>query len=51
MSRFPGGTLDEVVKLEELCMLASWIKGYYKRPDFISDDFEARCRGINAIAA
>src|SRR3954469_944699 len=36
--RFPGGTLDEVVKLEELCMLASWIKGYYKRPDFISDD-------------
>jgi hypothetical protein len=49
--RFPEGTLDEIVKLEELCMLASWIKGFYKRPEFISDGFEARCRGINAIAA
>ncbi|UEM03959.1 acyl carrier protein [Skermanella rosea] len=48
---FPEGTLDEIVKLEELCMLASWIKGYYKRPEFISDAFEARCRGINQIAA
>ncbi len=48
---FPDGTLDEIVKLEELCMLASWIKGYYKRPEFISDAFEARCRGINQIAA
>lgn len=49
--RFPEGTLDEIVKLEELCMLASWIKGYYKRPEFISDAFEAHCRGINQIAA
>lgn len=49
--RFPGGTLDELVKLEELCLLASWMKGYYKRPDFISDDFEGRCRAINSIAA
>ncbi|SMH31587.1 acyl carrier protein [Azospirillum agricola] len=48
--RFPGGTLDELVKLEELCLLASWMKGYYKRPDFISDDFEGRCRAINSIA-
>jgi len=48
--RFPGGTLDELVKLEELCLLASWMKGYYKRPDFISDDFEGRCRAINTIA-
>jgi hypothetical protein len=48
---FPSGTLDEVVKLEELCMLASWIKGLYKRPEFISDAFEARCREINTIAA
>ena len=48
---FPSGTLDEVVKLEELCMLASWIKGLYKRPDFISDSFEAHCREINTIAA
>ena len=37
----------EVLKLEELCMLASWMKGYYKRPPFISDGFEASCRGIN----
>jgi hypothetical protein len=49
--RFPEGTLDEVVKLEELCMLASWIKGFYKRPEFISDDFESRCRDNNEIAA
>ncbi len=45
--RFPKGILDEVLKLEELCMLASWIKGYYKRPDFISDGFEALCRSSN----
>jgi hypothetical protein len=25
---FPENTLDEIVKLEELCMLASWMKGY-----------------------
>jgi hypothetical protein len=49
--RFPEGTLDEIVKLEELCMLASWIKGFYKRPDFISDGFESQCRDINEIAA
>jgi hypothetical protein len=45
--RFPPGTLDEVVKLEELCMLASWMKGFYKRPPFISDGFEASCRDLN----
>ncbi len=44
---FPAGTLDEIVKLEELCMLASWIKGYYKRPEFISDSFDATCRAAN----
>src|ERR1700729_734011 len=31
---FPAGTLDEVLKLDELCMLASWMKGLYKRPEF-----------------
>jgi hypothetical protein len=46
--RFPPETLNEVLKLEELCMLASWMKGLYKRPPFISDGFEASCRGINA---
>ncbi|HZH27374.1 MAG TPA: acyl carrier protein [Azospirillaceae bacterium] len=48
---FPGGTLDEVLKLEELCMLAAWLKGFYKRPEFISDGFEAQCRAVNAIPA
>ncbi len=45
--RFPDGTLDEVLKLEELCMLASWIKGFYKKPEFISAGFEASCRAAN----
>lgn len=45
--RFPEGTLDEVLRLEELCMLASWLKGLYKRPEFISDGFEAHCRAAN----
>jgi len=49
--RFPEGTLDEVLKLEELCLLASWLKGFYKRPEFLSDAFEARCREINTIPA
>jgi hypothetical protein len=49
--RFPPGTLDELVKLEELCLLSSWIKGLYKRPEFISDAFEASCRSLNSIAA
>ncbi len=44
---FPPGTLDEVLKLEELCMVASWIKGLYKRPEFISAEFEASCRTCN----
>ena len=37
--RFPPNTPDEVLKLEELCMLASWLKGLYKRPGFIPDSF------------
>ena len=45
--RFPEGTLDEVLRLEELCMVASWMKGFYKRPEFISDAFEAGCRAAN----
>ena len=49
--RFPEGTLNEIVKLEELCMLASWLKGYYKRPEFISPAFEGSCRDLNPLAA
>jgi hypothetical protein len=45
--RFPTGTLDEVVRLGELCMLAAWMKGLYKRPKFISAEFEERCRTLN----
>jgi hypothetical protein len=49
--RFPEGTLDEILRLEELCMLASWIMGFYKRPDFISGGFEASCRAANPCIA
>lgn len=45
---FPAGTLDEVLKLEELCMLAAWLKGLYKQPPFLSDAFAERCRAANA---
>jgi hypothetical protein len=48
---FPPGTLDEVVRLEELCMLAAWMKGLYKRPEFISGGFEAACRTRNTACA
>ena len=48
--RFPPGTLDEVLRLEELCLLASWLKGFYKRPEFLSAEFEASCRAMNAGA-
>jgi hypothetical protein len=49
--RFPGGTLDEVVRLEELCLVASWLKGLYKRPAFIGEDYEASCRSLNPGAS
>ena len=45
--RFPEGVLDEVLRLEELCMLASWLKGFYKQPEFISEGFAAQCRAAN----
>jgi len=48
--RFPDHALDEIVKLEELCLVASWLKGYYKRPDFISPHFERKCRAANPSA-
>ncbi len=46
--RFPAGTLDEVLRLEELCMLASWLKGLYKQPEFLSEGYVANCRSLNA---
>ncbi len=45
--RFPAATLDEVLRLDELCMVASWLKGLYKQPDFVSDGFAAACRAAN----
>lgn len=48
---FPEDTLDEAIHLEDLCMLVSWMKGFYKKPDFVTEDFEARCRSLNAIPA
>ncbi len=45
--RFPDETLNEVLRLEELCLVASWMKGFYKRPEFISDGFETKCRELN----
>ncbi|HEV2677035.1 MAG TPA: acyl carrier protein [Aliidongia sp.] len=49
--RFPDGTLDEVVRLEELCLVASWLKGLYKRPAFIGPDYETSCRSLNPGAS
>jgi hypothetical protein len=45
--RFPLCTPCEVERLEELCMVASWLNGLYKRPDFICAKFEAKCRAVN----
>lgn len=48
---FPPDALDEVVKLDELCMLTAWMKGLYKRPEFLSDDFARRCQMLNPACA
>lgn len=48
--KFPGGLLDQIVRLEELCLVAAWLKGFYKKPDFILGDFEAECRSLNPTA-
>ena len=47
---FPDGTLDEVLKLDELCMLAAWLAGMYKRPPCIGDRFAASCMAANPRA-
>ncbi len=44
---FPSGTLNEVIKLEEFCLLAAWMHGLYKQPDFLGDSFIASCRSAN----
>jgi hypothetical protein len=47
---FPSGTLDELVKFEELCMLAAWLCGLYKQPEFLSPNFAATAANTNARA-
>ncbi len=45
--RFPPCAQWEIDRLEELCLVASWLNGFYRRPDFVSLRLEARCRAIN----
>ncbi len=49
--RFPDGTLDEIVKLEELCMLSSWLAGFYKQPEFLGAGYAASAKAVNARAS
>jgi acyl carrier protein len=49
--KFPPGTLDELVKLEELCLLASWLAGFYKRPEFLGGGYADSAMAINPKAA
>ncbi|WP_210324256.1 acyl carrier protein [Azorhizobium oxalatiphilum] len=45
--RFPEGALNELVRLEELCLLASWLAGFYKQPPFLADSFAAEAMAMN----
>jgi hypothetical protein len=49
--KFPPGTLDELVRLEELCLLASWLAGFYKRPEFLGPGYLESAAAINPKAA
>ncbi len=48
---FPDGTMDEIVKLEELCMLSSWLAGLYKQPEFLEAGYAARAKAANGRAS
>ena len=48
--RFPEGTLDEVLRLEDIALLASWLKGFYKRPGFLSEACAEKARALNPSA-
>ena len=48
--KFPAGTLDELVKFEEMCMLSAWLHGLYKRPEFLSAGFVAKAAALNPRA-
>ncbi|HXP96915.1 MAG TPA: acyl carrier protein [Telmatospirillum sp.] len=47
---FPAGTLDELVKFEELCMLTAWLAGLYKQPEFLGAGFAATAAAMNPSA-
>jgi len=47
---FPDGTLDELVKFEELCLLSAWLHGLYKRPEFLGDAYVASAAAVNPRA-
>ena len=46
----PDGTLDELVKFEELCLLSAWLHGLYKRPEFLGAAFAATAASANPRA-
>jgi len=48
--KFPAGSLDELVKFEEMCMLSAWLHGLYKRPEFLSPGFAAKAAALNPRA-
>jgi hypothetical protein len=48
--RFPPGTLDELMKFEELCMLAAWLNGLYKQPEFLGAEYVTRAVAMNPKA-
>jgi hypothetical protein len=47
---FPDGTLDELVKFEEMCLLAAWLHGLYKQPEFISSGYAGSAAAANPRA-
>ena len=47
---FPAGTLDQLVKFEEMCMLAAWLNGLYKQPEFLSPQYVEIAKGLNIRA-
>ena len=48
--KFPPETLDQLVKFEEMCMLATWMHGLYKRPEFITPEFAKAVAAANPRA-
>ena len=49
--RFPDGTLDELVRLEELCVLSSWLAGFYKQPPFLGAGYVTAAKAVNPRAS